>query len=274
MKFKQDFMLKIYQEIESFNEEHVCSWTPAFCHGIKHIELDFFSGSFLGKTLKLAGISQKGFQRIAASQIIIAATNVACEKNVLANEILQAYFELCQDAIPSIRKSALGNLKYLLQKIEATKVESIFFAELIIELKDPNPNIRHIAFDIILEHHKLISSKNLQNEVVPFLIEEFKEDCKDIENWLLQSSGKVVTFLMERGFMQTDLIPVIHKFYDRSFFSKDQDIRKACIKNLPAIIHMYYSNGTEVKYDIALNDLASNPIYQLELSESFYEVYI
>lgn len=106
-------------------------WCPVFAFGLQSICWELFSEHYLPKVLKLAGIAQKGFTRIAASQIIHAASLLAAENNSFKGKLLNAYFELCQDAIPSIRKSTLTNLKSLFQKVEPSEVENIFFCEVL-----------------------------------------------------------------------------------------------------------------------------------------------
>lgn len=138
--------------------------------------------------------------------------------------------------------------------------------------------------EIILGSHKLFSTQNLQQELVPLIMQEFEEGWEDADNWLLQNCGMVIKFLLERALLHSDYISIIHVFFDvfhiiihhlkKAFFSENQEIIKLCIRNLCSMIHMYFQNETEVNYDAVLTDLAVNPIYQQTVASSFNDVTI
>ena len=77
----------------------------------------------------MADLSHTLVSRHAAARIIMAATNLAAEHNILNGALLQAYLELCQDADLTIRKQFLLDARSLLGRVDAETAESTFFPE-------------------------------------------------------------------------------------------------------------------------------------------------
>jgi hypothetical protein len=79
---------------------------------------------------------------------------------------------------------------------------------------DPNPAIRALAFDNVLQFHQMFSTQHLEHALVPVLLKEFEVGWKDSNDWLLQNCGLAVTALCQRSLLQESHIPVINKFFD------------------------------------------------------------
>jgi len=253
----------IYKVIDDGSEDVVNAWYPAFCLGLNFMDWTSFTEKLFPKVLKLARLESTYCSRLAACNIMTAASIIAAEKKCFEKLLLHPYMELCQDSDVVIRKTALGNLKLIIQKVEPSEVERMFFAELMVHLPDPNPYIRYIIMDVIITHERLFSTMILGKEFVPVLIKEFENGWKDTDCWLLNNCGLAISVLLERNLFKTEFISVIKKFYDPSLNSDDTEIKKIALQNIPALIEMCLGYEPEnLKYIKAVNDIVIGPLYK------------
>ena len=109
-------------------------WYEAFTKGIPALNWKIFGEKFLPAALKMAGLSHAQVTRYAASQIIIAATNFAVSNKIVAENLMEAYLELCQDIDMSIRTKTLKNLSFLLKLLNRTVLSEDFLPEVLCSL--------------------------------------------------------------------------------------------------------------------------------------------
>ena len=232
-----------------------------------------FLDKFHPWVVNMAGLHSTYVNRIAAVNIMCAASVVSAEKKCFEKLFLRSYMELCTDPDLDIRKTALTNLKFIMQKLEPSSVEKTFSAEFADQAKDSNQWIRFIVFELIVKFHKLFSTSYLENDIIPLLTKEFSNKWTEIDNWLFKNCGSVVNFLIIRELLNKDLISNIFSFFKLAVASKEVEFNLITIKNLAPIIEMeFISNPEAQKYSKILNELAIGPLYQKAVLEIIPDV--
>jgi hypothetical protein len=85
----------VYKEIDNGYEDSINIWYPVFCVGIRAMSWKLFITKVFPKILKMASYESTYVTRNAAANIIVAAGILAAEKEVLEENILDSYMQLC-----------------------------------------------------------------------------------------------------------------------------------------------------------------------------------
>jgi len=266
-------MHAVYKEIDNGYEDSINIWYPVFCIGIRAMNWELFITKVFPKILKMASYESTYVTRNAAANIIIATAIIAAEKQVLEENVLHSYMQLCQDSDNDLRKMALTRLKLVFKFIEPPEIEQLFFGELMTQLTDTNPFIRFIVMDVVFSYQEAVSKHRLEKDFIPLLMKEFSDGWEDQRNWLLQNCERVIKFLMKRQLLDERCVTAITTFFDPILNSKEPDLNKLAIFNFPAIIDMCLTFGLDSsKYINALNELALGPWYQITVLETLSEI--
>jgi hypothetical protein len=221
-----------------------------------------FKEKFVPRILKMAGLDSTYVNRNAAGNILAAAVTFSAEKGVPEKLVLKPYMELCLDSSVGIRKLALTNLKFIIEKTLISEVERIFFNDLLVHLKDPNPSIRALVFDLIIKFEDRFSDLVLKNELVPLLDTEFANGWKDTDNWLLQHCGLVVNFLLKRHLLAKERVINISKYFEQALNSTEMHLNLISITNIVPMIEMNLWHKLETsRYTKTLHEFGLGPLY-------------
>eukprot|EP00826_Nyctotherus_ovalis_P049454 TRINITY_DN5986_c0_g1_i26.p1 TRINITY_DN5986_c0_g1~~TRINITY_DN5986_c0_g1_i26.p1 ORF type:complete len:361 (+),score=53.58 TRINITY_DN5986_c0_g1_i26:586-1668(+) len=251
----------IYGAIEEGSDDVVNAWHPVFCIGIQLMDWDLFTNNFLPRILKMAGLESTYVNRSAAAKMLAAAASVAARKGLL-QKLLRPYKELCLDSNVGIRKLALSNLRYIIENTKPSEMESVFLHELTEQLKDPNPSIRALVFELVVRFQDSLSTESIRKDVVGFLDAEFAAGWKDVDSWPLQHCGSVAKLLLKRGLLTKERVVSISEFFDLALTSNDMQLNLISISNIAPIAEInLWLNPDSTKYAKLIHDFALGPLY-------------
>jgi len=112
-----------------------------------------------------------------------------------------------------------------------------------------------------------------KKEIAPLLDTEFAIGWKDIDNWLLQHCGLVVSFLLKRRLLTKERVINISKYFEQALNSTEMQLNLISIMNIVPIIEMnLWYKPESIRYSKTLHEFALGPLYHQHILEVLPEL--